>query len=1164
MEKHPTNGVDTDRSPPVHNLRSKFEQLALDQSPTSRPRQSNGTQREFLDPSAASPSPRPRAASNTTSNGTPFDISHSLRPSSSSSDLNPGAKRPPPPPPPSRPSKIMPSSNFSNPDLSAALLRPVPIPPNKAHASPRPQSPGIPPPPRHKLATAPASPRQPPSAYPPDTSNKPPIPPRHAKSDTSFLKPQVQNTDNMNTNMLDTYIRTISPFSDDDTTPTAPPTHPSRRKPAPPPSGESSLASSESDLSVSSRSSRYRTDAPFTSSPNTSPVPPPLPFRRPGSGPGLASSSSEESTNTSPPLPARPSPNLTISPHISTSDSPSPSSSTPSSSRKPFGSHGLPPPPTRTILPGDPLPAPRRPPTPAYSDDESVDESDEPVVDPLPDSSRTSRRPPVMSFHYANVEPNIHAAIPGAVCVAGTCAVVAGTHHLRVYDLVVSDVSKMTLEMKAVVGKECKIASMEWRPSVVREERGCVLWVGTKEGHLVEVDVRSGVVRERRYNAHHGAVNHIFRYGRSMVTIDESGKGFVWAPTPDPDGGAGVDVSLEKTTPRVVRIGEHCAFLKIIQGRLWTATRGDTQAILSASSSAKVQVPVIKIYDIFKPGARGSIAVVPSEYVGAALSATVVAGTPGLVYVGHEAGWMSIWSLPSSSSPDNDDGAPTCIEVMRISHTDVISLEGVHDRLWVGSRSGGIAVYDVGVRPWVVTNAWAAHPGTTAGSGSGKTGVPVARISVDVYGIDRIGRVCVLSVGRDEQIRFWDGLCGLDWVDEELLKYEHTFAKTRPLRVLVVSWNLDAARPEYLNTGDATNTNFFTDALHSASPSGSGPSAAPDIVSFGFQEVIDLEDTKLAARNLLASASSSNSAADRVSSAYRRWGDRLAGALREAFPGTKYSVVCTHSLVGLFSVVFVRDGERERGAIREVGVAHVKRGMKGRYGNKGAIISRFVLDDTSICLINWHLAAGQSAVRQRNGDVTAILEKGALFPETHFPFAYVGGGDGTMILDHEIVITSGDMNYRIDHRRDAIISSIRSNDLSSLLTHDQLLRELKHNRACRLRGFSEGPLTFAPTYKYDRHTDDYDTSEKRRAPAWCDRVLWRSRVPERVRLVGYRRYEVDVSDHRPVSAAFEVTVKRLESGERGRVKKAVQERWVGEQERILREAKKFYVGQALI
>jgi hypothetical protein len=66
-----------------------------------------------------------------------------------------------------------------------------------------------------------------------------------------------------------------------------------------------------------------------------------------------------------------------------------------------------------------------------------------------------------------------------------------------------------------------------------------------------------------------------------------------------------------------------------------------------------------------------------------------------------------------------------------------------------------------------------------------------------------------------------------------------------------------------------------------------------------------------------------------------------------------------------------------------------------------------VLDDSSICLINCHLAAGQNHVRQRNADVTGMLEEKSVFPETDLPEAYIGGGDGSMVLDHEIVFVSG-------------------------------------------------------------------------------------------------------------------------------------------------------------
>jgi hypothetical protein len=71
-------------------------------------------------------------------------------------------------------------------------------------------------------------------------------------------------------------------------------------------------------------------------------------------------------------------------------------------------------------------------------------------------------------------------------------------------------------------------------------------------------------------------------------------------------------------------------------------------------------------------------------------------------------------------------------------------------------------------------------------------------------------------------------------------------------------------------------------------------------------------------------------------------------------------------------------------------------------------MSRLTIEDSSICFVNCHLAAGQHHVRQRNADVVAILEESS-FPVTRCgedAVAYVGGGDGSMILDHEIVFVS--------------------------------------------------------------------------------------------------------------------------------------------------------------
>ncbi|EKV12408.1 Phosphatase family protein [Penicillium digitatum] len=64
--------------------------------------------------------------------------------------------------------------------------------------------------------------------------------------------------------------------------------------------------------------------------------------------------------------------------------------------------------------------------------------------------------------------------------------------------------------------------------------------------------------------------------------------------------------------------------------------------------------------------------------------------------------------------------------------------------------------------------------------------------------------------------------------------------------------------------------------------------------------------------------------------------------------------------------------------------------------------------------------------------------------------------------------------------------------ISSLLPHDQLRIQQRKGAAFH-KGWREGHITFLPTYKYDvGSVAVFDSSEKQRAPSWCDRILFRS------------------------------------------------------------------------
>ena len=110
-------------------------------------------------------------------------------------------------------------------------------------------------------------------------------------------------------------------------------------------------------------------------------------------------------------------------------------------------------------------------------------------------------------------------------------------------------------------------------------------------------------------------------------------------------------------------------------------------------------------------------------------------------------------------------------------------------------------------------------------------------------------------------------------------------------------------------------------------------------------------------------------------------------------------------------------------------------------------------------------------------------------------------------------------------------------DWSTLINYDQLTRERQQARV--FEGFHEGYLHFAPTYKYDLFSDDWDTSEKCRCPAWTDRVLFQG---PHCQLLFYDRVDtLKTSDHRPVFSLIQVQVDRIDEYMRDAVREEILE-----------------------
>ncbi|XP_072515382.1 synaptojanin-1 isoform X3 [Salminus brasiliensis] len=361
----------------------------------------------------------------------------------------------------------------------------------------------------------------------------------------------------------------------------------------------------------------------------------------------------------------------------------------------------------------------------------------------------------------------------------------------------------------------------------------------------------------------------------------------------------------------------------------------------------------------------------------------------------------------------------------------------------------------------------------------------------------------------------------------------HKYTRPKKIRVCVGTWNVNGGKQfRSIAFRNQTLNDWLLDAPKIAGhPEFQDNKAHPvDIFAIGFEEMVELN-----AGNIV-SASTTNQ---------KLWAAELQKNISRDH---KYVLLASEQLVGVCLFVFVRP--QHAPFIRDVAVDTVKTGMGGATGNKGGVAIRMLFHTTSICFVCSHFAAGQSQVKERNDDYMEITRK------LSFPM-------GRLLYSHDYVFWCGDFNYRISIPNEEVKELIRQQNWDTLIAGDQLVEQ--KNAGMVFRGFIEGKLDFAPTYKYDLFSDDYDTSEKCRTPAWTDRVLWKRRkwnfdkTAEEMELnvVGasvndddqcpwspgelkyYGRAELKTSDHRPVVAVIDVDVLEVDPEARHQVYKDV-------------------------
>ncbi|KAJ8544051.1 hypothetical protein K7X08_025669 [Anisodus acutangulus] len=439
-------------------------------------------------------------------------------------------------------------------------------------------------------------------------------------------------------------------------------------------------------------------------------------------------------------------------------------------------------------------------------------------------------------------------------------------------------------------------------------------------------------------------------------------------------------------------------------------------------------------------------------------------------------------------------------------------------RIWVGYASGYMQVLDLNGN---LLGGWMAHSS------------PVIDLSV--------GGGYVFTLANHGGIRGWSVIspAPVDSIlHSELASKEFLYTRLENFKILAGTWNVGQGR---------ASPDSLISWLGSAA-------ADVGIVVVGLQEV-DMGAGFLA----MSAAKESMQVGLEGSSVGQWWLEMIGKTLDE---GSTFIRVGFRQLAGLVISVWVRSNISLY--VGDVDVAAVPCGFGRAIGNKGAVGLRMRVYNRIVCFVNCHFAAHLEAVGRRNADFDHVY-RNMIFsrPSNFLNAAAASVSSAIQILrsangafnsaeampelsEADMVVFLGDLNYRLDGiSYDEARDFISQRCFDWLRERDQLHTEMEAGNV--FQGMREAVIGFPPTYKFERHQiglAGYDSGEKKRIPAWCDRILYRDSrstsastcsldCPVVSSVLQYEAcMDVIDSDHKPVRCIFNVEIARVDESVR--------------------------------
>ena len=289
------------------------------------------------------------------------------------------------------------------------------------------------------------------------------------------------------------------------------------------------------------------------------------------------------------------------------------------------------------------------------------------------------------------------------------------------------------------------------------------------------------------------------------------------------------------------------------------------------------------------------------------------------------------------------------------------------------------------------------------------------------------------------------------------------YTKLEPLKISFLTWNVAGKHP--INETKEEFCRVFK-----------GPVSASDVV------VIAMEEIEMSVKSVVTGSSNYSEG----------WAELIKHSPSILENNPDY-VLATHDSVGTVLLAILI--KKSLLNLIKVGKPQqIKLGAGGLLANKAAILIPIEAGEATILAIGCHLTAHEPNFEERNQQIYEILEHHLCSKADYLFFV-------------------GDLNYRISLPYEVTINLCMNYDVNKLLQNDQLKQIAQNNKI--IGSLKEAEIKFLPTYKFDKNSDVYDTSSKRRVPSYTDRILYRTNT-ERLRYLTESQdlvFETDAFKH---------------------------------------------------